>query len=74
MSRALSPSAWQPSAATRLGARGLEVQLAVTLATTGNPLSLHASIPPANGLTLPIPSLFILSATRALEISLGQEQ
>jgi len=45
-----------------------------TLATTGNFLSRQPSIPPASGRTLLIPNLFILSATRALESSLGQEQ
>jgi len=46
----------------------------MALATTGNFRSRQASIPPASGRTLRIPSRFSLSATRALEISLGQEQ
>ena len=46
----------------------------IRLGTSGSRRACQASIPPASGRTLWMPSRFSLSATRALEISLGQEQ
>jgi hypothetical protein len=68
-------SAARAGSADRLrDCRSRPAQFRCALATTGNCRSRQASIPPASGLTLLIPNLFNLSATRALEISFGQEQ